>query len=74
LAVIHFVDASRAVLHGALAIYLIRYLNVPPARLPALGDDRLESMPSTELLHLPWLLTASDFGKYGDPGAAIVRE
>src|SRR5271169_1134794 len=42
-----FVEASRAVLHGALAIYLIRYLNVPPARLPAVGDDRLESMPST---------------------------
>ena len=42
-----FIEASRAVLHGALAIYLIRYLNVPPARLPALGDDRLESMPST---------------------------
>jgi hypothetical protein len=29
-----------------LAVYLIRYLNVPPARLPALGDDRLKSMPS----------------------------
>ena len=42
-----FIEASRAVLHGALAVYLIRYLNVPPARLPALGDDRLESMPSS---------------------------
>jgi hypothetical protein len=42
-----FIEASRAVLHGALAVYLIRYLNVPPARLPALGDDLLESMPST---------------------------
>ena len=31
--------------HGALAIYLIRYLNVPPARLPAEGDEPLESMP-----------------------------
>jgi hypothetical protein len=40
-------EASRAILHGALAVYLIRYLNVPPARLPALGDDRLESLPST---------------------------
>jgi hypothetical protein len=40
-----FIEASRAVLHGALAVYLIRYLNAPPARLPALGDDRLESMP-----------------------------
>ena len=28
-----FIEASRAVLHGALAVYLIRYLNVPPARL-----------------------------------------
>jgi nitrite reductase/ring-hydroxylating ferredoxin subunit len=42
-----FAEASRAILHGALAIYLIRYLNVPPARLPAEGDERLESMPST---------------------------
>ncbi len=42
-----FVEASRAILHGALAIYLILYLNVPPERMPALGDDRLESMPST---------------------------
>ena len=40
-----FVEASRAVLHGALAIYLIRFLNVPPARLPAEGDERLESCP-----------------------------
>jgi hypothetical protein len=42
-----FVEAWRAVLHGAVAIYLIRYLNVPPARLPAEGDESLESMPST---------------------------
>jgi hypothetical protein len=42
-----FIEASRAVLHGALAVCLIRYLNVPPARLPAPGDDRLESMHST---------------------------
>ena len=42
-----FVEASRAILHGTLAIYLIRYLNVPPARLQTEGDERLESMPST---------------------------
>jgi nitrite reductase/ring-hydroxylating ferredoxin subunit len=42
-----FVEASRGVLHGAFAIYLIRYLNVPPARLPAESDDRLQTMPST---------------------------
>jgi hypothetical protein len=43
----HLVEASRAILHGAIAIYLIRYLNVPPARLPGEGDDRLEGLPST---------------------------
>ena len=31
------IEATRGVLHGAMAIYLARYLNVPPARLP--GDD-----------------------------------
>src|SRR5580658_1461485 len=31
------VESVRAVLHGAIAIYLTRYLNVPPARLPGEG-------------------------------------
>jgi nitrite reductase/ring-hydroxylating ferredoxin subunit len=31
-------DCLRAAIHGALAIYLNRYLNVPPARLPR-GED-----------------------------------
>jgi hypothetical protein len=43
----HFFEPVRAILHGAIAIYLIRYLNVPPARLPGEGDDRLEGLPST---------------------------
>jgi hypothetical protein len=43
----HVVEPVRAILHGATAIYLIRYLNVPPARLPGEGDDRLEGLPST---------------------------
>jgi nitrite reductase/ring-hydroxylating ferredoxin subunit len=29
----------RAVVHGALAVYLDRYLNVPPARLPRIADE-----------------------------------
>jgi hypothetical protein len=43
----HYVESLRAILHGAAAIYLIRYLNVPPARLPGEGDDRLEGLPTT---------------------------
>jgi nitrite reductase/ring-hydroxylating ferredoxin subunit len=41
------VEPARAVLHGAMAIYLIRYLNVPPARLPDEADDLWKDAPST---------------------------
>jgi hypothetical protein len=41
------VEAARAVLHGAQAIYLTRYLNVPPARWPGEGDELLKDAPST---------------------------
>src|SRR5262245_18875045 len=33
--------AVRAVLHGAMALYLARYLNVPPARIPGDGGEQL---------------------------------
>ena len=51
----HFVEPVRAVLHGATAIYLIRYLNVPPARLPGEGDTSegdTSPMNSTASMHL----------------------
>jgi hypothetical protein len=38
-------NAARGVLHGAMAVYLARYLNVPPARLPGEGGDRLDDLP-----------------------------
>ncbi|WP_244470926.1 Rieske (2Fe-2S) protein [Microvirga massiliensis] len=41
-------EAVRGVLHGAMAIYLARYLNVPPARLPGDGDDRLDDLPAAQ--------------------------
>ena len=39
-------DAVRGVFHGAMAVYLARYLNVPPARLPGEEGDRLDDLPS----------------------------
>jgi hypothetical protein len=36
------IEAVRGVLHGAMALYLARYLNVPPARIP--GDGGSHSM------------------------------
>lgn len=41
-----YVDAVRGVFHGSMAIYLIRYLNVPPAKLPSEDDKLLNLLPS----------------------------
>jgi hypothetical protein len=38
-------ELLRGVFHGAMQVYLIRFLNVPPARLPGEGDDKLEDLP-----------------------------
>jgi hypothetical protein len=41
------IEAARGVLHGALAVYLARYLNVPPARLPGQDGDPLDDLPDS---------------------------
>jgi hypothetical protein len=38
-------ELLRSVFHGAMQVYLIRFLNVPPARLPGEGDDKLDDLP-----------------------------
>jgi nitrite reductase/ring-hydroxylating ferredoxin subunit len=38
-------ELLRGVFHGAMQVYLIRFLNVPPARLPGEGDDKLDDLP-----------------------------
>ena len=38
-------ELLRCVFHGAMQVYLIRFLNVPPARLPGEGDDKLDELP-----------------------------
>jgi nitrite reductase/ring-hydroxylating ferredoxin subunit len=40
------VEAVRGLLHGAMALYLARYLNVPPAALPGEHGDRLNDLPT----------------------------
>jgi nitrite reductase/ring-hydroxylating ferredoxin subunit len=41
----HPVEAVRGLLHGAMALYLARYLNVPPASLPGESGDGLNELP-----------------------------
>jgi nitrite reductase/ring-hydroxylating ferredoxin subunit len=38
-------EAVRGLLHGAMALYLARYLNVPPASLPGEGGEGLDDLP-----------------------------
>ena len=38
-------ELLRGVFYGAMQVYLIRFLNVPPARLPGEGDDKLDELP-----------------------------
>ena len=40
------VEAVRGLLHGAMALYLARYLNVPPAALPGESGEGLDDVPA----------------------------
>jgi hypothetical protein len=40
------VTAVRGILHGAMALYLTRYLNVPPAHIPGEGGTQLDDLPA----------------------------
>jgi hypothetical protein len=40
------VAAARGILHGAMALYLTRYLNVPPARIPGEEGEQLDDLPA----------------------------
>jgi nitrite reductase/ring-hydroxylating ferredoxin subunit len=68
----HFA-AVRGILHGAMALYLARYLNVPPARIPGDGgDDRSNDLPSdAEALRVA-LLDAFDRQRQVDLAARLV--
>jgi hypothetical protein len=66
------VTTVRAVIHGAMALYLARYLNVPPARMPGDGDEQLDDLPAeTEMIHAA-LLDAFDRQRQVDLAARLV--
>ena len=66
------IDAARGVLHGAMAVYLARYLNVPPARLPGEGGDQLNELPDTIEEIRAALLSAFDRQRQVDMAARLV--
>jgi len=66
------VAAVRAVLHGAMALYLTRYLNVPPARIPGENGEQLDDLPADAETILATLLDAFDRQRQVDFAARLV--
>src|SRR5439155_7384524 len=66
------VTAVRAVLHGAMALYLARYLNVPPARIPGEGGEQLDDLPADAEIIRAALLDAFDRQRQRDLAARLV--
>ncbi len=62
----------RAVLHGAMALYLARYLNVPAARIPGEGSEALDDLPADAAAIRAALLDAFDRQRQVDRAARLV--
>jgi nitrite reductase/ring-hydroxylating ferredoxin subunit len=66
------ITAVRGVLHGAMALYLARYLNVPPARIPGEGGEQLDDLPADSETIRAALLDAFDRQRQVDLAARLV--
>ncbi|WP_119303637.1 Rieske (2Fe-2S) protein [Dongia deserti] len=70
------VEAARGLLHGAMALHLARYLNVPPAALPGENGgedgDRLDQLPTAVEEIRTTLLDAFDRQQQVDTAARLV--
>jgi nitrite reductase/ring-hydroxylating ferredoxin subunit len=62
----------RGVFHGAMALYLTRYLNQPPARLPGERGDALADLPDDPKELCAELLDAFDRQQQISPSARLV--
>lgn len=67
------VELLRGVLHGAMRVYLLRFLNVPPARLPG-EQDRLEDLPQdAETLRTRFLAVLDRHGAVEEAARLVAR-
>jgi hypothetical protein len=66
------VTVVRGVLHGAMALYLTRYLNVPPARIPGEGGEQLDDLPTDPQAVRAALLDAFDRQRQVDKAGRLV--
>ena len=67
------VTVVRGVLHGAMALYLTRYLNGPPARILGEGGEQLDDLPTDPEAIRAALLDAFDRQRQVDQAARLGR-
>jgi nitrite reductase/ring-hydroxylating ferredoxin subunit len=65
-------SAVRGILHGAMALYLTRYLNVPPAHIPGEGGEQLDDLPADVQAIRAALFDAFDRQRQVDLAARLV--
>ena len=65
------VSAVRGILQGAMALYLTRYLNVPPARIPGEHGEKLDDLPTDAETIRAALLDAFDRQRQVDVAARL---
>ena len=65
-------EPVRSLIHGAMALYLARYLNVPPASVPGEGANRLDDLPVAAEEIRSALLDAFDRQHQIDAAARLV--
>lgn len=53
-------ESLRGLFHGAVSLYLLRFLNVPPAKLPGEASDRLDDLPEDGAVLCEQFLDALD--------------
>ena len=53
-------EILRGLFHGAMSLYLLRFLNVPPAKLPGEAGDRLDDLPENGAVLREQFLAALD--------------
>jgi len=67
-------ELLRGVFHGAMRVYLIRFLNVPPARLPGEAGDQLDDLSSeSDALCRAFLAALDRQGSVRDAGRLVAR-
>jgi nitrite reductase/ring-hydroxylating ferredoxin subunit len=66
-------ELLRGVFHGAMRVYLLRFLNVPPAQLPG-EQDRLEDLPQdAETLRKRFLAVLDRHGAVEEAARLVAR-